>query len=111
MLRSFSRLLEDCLRHCDIICRWGGEEFIVLLKNTDSQHARMIAEKIRLQTEHEAFTYADQDIRLTTSVGFTALQAGDTLHTLLARADKALYRAKQSGRNCVCSELPRTEYA
>ncbi|WP_166358551.1 sensor domain-containing diguanylate cyclase [Pseudomonas akapageensis] len=111
VLRGFSRLLENCLRHSDIICRWGGEEFIVLLKDTDSHNARMIAEKIRLQTEHEIFTYADQAIHLTTSVGLTALKPGDTLHALIARADQALYRAKQSGRNCVCSELPRSQYA
>ncbi|WP_433885177.1 sensor domain-containing diguanylate cyclase [Pseudomonas vranovensis] len=110
VLRQFAQVLEECLRHADIICRWGGEEFIVLLKDTDSQYAAAVAEKIRSKTEALAFTYAEQPIHLTASIGLSNLQADDTLHSLIARADRALYRAKQSGRNRVCSEIPRTDH-
>lgn len=105
VLRQFARILESCLRHTDIICRWGGEEFLVLLKNTDADAARAVAEKIRLRTEQLAFGYADKVLDLTVSIGLSAHRSDDTLHTLIARADDALYRAKQGGRNRVCSEL------
>ncbi|PJY95129.1 sensor domain-containing diguanylate cyclase [Pseudomonas donghuensis] len=110
VLCQFAQVLEDCLRHADIICRWGGEEFIVLLKDTDSHSALAVAEKIRSKTEALAFTYAGQPIHLTASIGLSNLQADDTLHSLIARADHALYRAKQSGRNRVCSEMPRSDH-
>ena len=106
VLRQFARILESCLRHTDIICRWGGEEFIVLLKNTEGAAAQVVAEKIRLRTEQLAFSYADKVLNLTISIGLSAHQPDDTLHTLIARADHALYRAKQGGRNRVCCESP-----
>ena len=65
-----------------------------------------MAEKIRQRTEQLTFSYDDQPLRLTTSIGLSSLRPGDTLHTLLTRADRALYRAKQAGRNRVCSETP-----
>lgn len=110
VLRQFAQVLQECLRHADIICRWGGEEFIVLLKDTDSHSALAVAEKIRSKTAALAFTYAGQPIHLTASIGLSNLQADDTLHSLIARADHALYRAKQSGRNRVCSEMPRSDH-
>lgn len=111
VLRQFAQVLENCLRLSDIICRWGGEEFIVLLKDTDGAQAREVAEKIRLRTEQLKFTFADRPITLTTSIGLSCLQPEDTLHSLIARADHALYRAKQSGRNRVCVEMLRSDYA
>ncbi|MCW2269999.1 GGDEF domain-containing protein [Pseudomonas sp. MYb187] len=109
VLRQFAQVLENCLRQADIICRWGGEEFIVLLKDTDGARAREIAEKIRQRTEELAFNFAGKPIRLTTSIGLSTLQREDTLDSLIARADHALYRAKQSGRNRVCTEMPRSD--
>ncbi|PSS57180.1 GGDEF domain-containing protein [Pseudomonas sp. BBP2017] len=110
VLRQFALVLENCLRQADIICRWGGEEFIVLLKDTDAVHAQEVAEKLRLHTEQRVFNFADKAIKLTTSIGLSSLQPEDTLHSLIARADQALYRAKQSGRNRVCVEMPRSDY-
>ncbi|MGY4492646.1 sensor domain-containing diguanylate cyclase [Pseudomonas sp. TE3610] len=110
VLKGFAQVLRDSLRHSDILCRWGGEEFIVLLRATPGTDALQIAEKIRRRTEEYAFTYAGKSLKITTSVGVTGLQANDTLHSLLNRADHALYRAKQSGRNCVRSELPQSHY-
>lgn len=110
VLRQFARILENCLRQADIICRWGGEEFIVLLKDTDGEHALEVAEKLRLLTEQQDFHFNNTLIRLTTSIGLSSLQAEDTLHSLIARADHALYRAKQSGRNRVCVEMLRSDH-
>jgi len=108
VLRGFARDLQGCLRQSDIVCRWGGEEFIVLLKNTDSKAALGIAEKIRLLTEQQRYPYEGQPLQLTVSIGLTSLQAQDTLHSLLSRADHAMYRAKHTGRNRTCVEMPHS---
>ncbi|MGE7956656.1 sensor domain-containing diguanylate cyclase [Pseudomonas sp. NPDC089530] len=110
VLSGFARHLQSCLRQSDIVCRWGGEEFIVLLKDTDSATALKIAEKIRLLIERQRYAYEDKTLHLTVSIGLTTLQADDTLHSLLSRADHALYRAKQTGRNRTCVEMPHSSH-
>ena len=110
VLRGFARDLESCLRQSDIICRWGGEEFIVLLKDTDSETALKIAEKIRLLIEQRRYTYEHHELQLTVSIGLTTLHADDTLHGLLSRADQAMYRAKHTGRNRTCMEMPHPNH-
>jgi diguanylate cyclase (GGDEF)-like protein len=110
VLIGFARDLESCLRHSDIVCRWGGEEFIVLLKDTDGETGLMVAEKIRQHVEQQRYAYNDKALQLTVSIGLTTLQTDDTLHTLLSRADHAMYRAKQAGRNRSCVEMPHSSY-
>ncbi|MFJ2984850.1 MULTISPECIES: diguanylate cyclase [unclassified Pseudomonas] len=110
VLRQFANVLQSSLRQSDILCRWGGEEFIVLLRETEGRQAIDVAEKIRRRTEQLTFSYDEQPLRLTTSIGLSGLQPGDTLHALLTRADRALYRAKLAGRNRVCSETPGLIY-
>jgi len=102
VLRGFANKLRDNLRQSDIICRWGGEEFILLLKDTSPEQARLLAEKVRQQTEHSNFSYKGASLQVTTSIGLAELHPDDSLSELLARADRALYRAKQSGRNRTC---------
>lgn len=105
VLRGFAHALQGNLRQSDIICRWGGEEFILLLKDTGSSTARQLAEKIRQQTEEAVFTFNGVNLRVTTSIGVTELQGDDSMDRLIGRADRALYRAKQSGRNRVCEDV------
>ena len=104
VLRGFAQSLQSNLRQSDIICRWGGEEFILLLKDTGSSTARLLAEKIREQSEASNFPFNGVNLRVSTSIGIAELHDEDTLDRLIARADRALYRAKQSGRNRVCEE-------
>lgn len=104
VLRGFAGDLRDNLRKSDIICRWGGEEFILLLKDTSPEQARELGEKIRQQTERNRVLHNGTDLQITTSIGLAHLQADDALDQLIARADRALYRAKQSGRNRLCEE-------
>lgn len=104
VLRGFARSLQNSLRQSDIICRWGGEEFILLLKDTDHSTARQLAEKIRQQSEEQVFPFNGVNLKATISIGITELHADDNLESLIGRADRALYRAKQSGRNRVCEE-------
>ncbi|WP_151030266.1 GGDEF domain-containing protein, partial [Citrobacter cronae] len=110
VLRQFANVLQGSLRQSDILCRWGGEEFIVLLRETEGRQAVEVAEKIRRRTEQLIFSYADQPLRLTVSIGLAGLQRDDSLHSLLSRADHALYRAKQGGRNRVCSQMPGPDH-
>jgi diguanylate cyclase (GGDEF)-like protein len=110
VLIGFARDLESCLRHSDIVCRWGGEEFIVLLKDTDGKTGLMIAEKIRQHVEQQRYAYNGKALQLTISIGLTTQQPDDTLHSLLSRADHAMYRAKQSGRNRTCVEKSHSSY-
>lgn len=110
VLAGFARDLQSCLRQSDIVCRWGGEEFIVLLKDTDTSNGLKIAEKIRHRIEEQRYLYEGQALQITVSIGLTTLQPDDTLHGLLARADHAMYRAKQTGRNRTCSEMPHSRY-
>jgi diguanylate cyclase (GGDEF)-like protein len=102
VLRSFARHLRASMRQSDIICRWGGEEFVILLKDTDSGTAQLLAEKIRAQTELNRYPFAGINLHATISLGLTELRQEDSLDQLLGRADRALYRAKESGRNRVC---------
>ncbi|MFJ3482178.1 diguanylate cyclase [Pseudomonas sp. NPDC090202] len=105
VLSGFAEDVRRCLRESDIICRWGGEEFIILLKDTNSKGARRVAEKIRLLAEQHTYVFTGSALQVTVSLGLTELHPDDTLLSLIARADHALYRAKQSGRNRVCTEM------
>ncbi len=102
VLRSFAGHLRASMRQSDIICRWGGEEFIILFKDTDNATAQLLAEKIRAQTELNRYPFAGVNLHATISLGLTELRQDDSLDNLIGRADRALYRAKESGRNRLC---------
>ncbi|MGG2397590.1 diguanylate cyclase [Pseudomonas sp. SH1-B] len=104
VLHSFAQQLRGKLRQSDILCRWGGEEFILLLKNTDSHAAHELAEKLRRQCAEQRYQIDGQTLQVTASLGLSQWHAGESLHTLLGRTDRALYRAKQAGRDRVCVE-------
>jgi diguanylate cyclase (GGDEF)-like protein len=92
------------LRGSDLKCRYGGEEFLILLPDTPAQGAQRVAETLRREIEANAIPWNDEMLRVTASFGITAITPGemDPL-AAIARADEALYRAKQDGRNCVRS--------
>lgn len=87
------------LREADFVCRWGGEEFLLLLKNCDAHNAIQIAEKLRLAVEAQLIEYKDQLLTVTISLGVSQWQPGDPMDTLIERTDRALYQAKIGGRN------------
>ena len=91
------RVLENRLRSGDMLGRWGGEEFIVMLPYTDLDNACKISEELRSAIEEERFGMVD--VTLTCSFGVTELEKGDDLDAIVKRADAALYRAKEAGRN------------
>lgn len=97
VLRHVSRLLWKTARQGDTVARFGGEEFVVVLPETDPDGARRFAERLRVAVE--ACTV--DGMRTTASFGVAAFIAGDDADSLLTAADEALYRAKESGRNRV----------
>lgn len=101
-LRVFSRVLVRETRAFDLLGRIGGEEFAVVLTETGCEAGAQIAERLRNAVEAASFVFHQSGpIRFTVSIGVALLQAGDSLDSLLARADDALYRAKHAGRNRV----------
>ncbi|MEN4046089.1 sensor domain-containing diguanylate cyclase [Sulfurimonas sp. NWX367] len=98
VLKALSRLVLKHIRKTDIFGRWGGEEFVVILENTTKEKAVVIAEKIRKRVE--AYTI-DKKYKITISIGVAEYQEPQTREELVKKADDALYRAKQNGRNQV----------
>jgi len=105
VLRQLSRVLQDCVRQVDTLARYGGDEFTVLLADTGTEEAMVIAERIRRTVEETLFEGGRATpIRLTISIGVaTYPHHADARDSLLDTADKAMYRAKSLGRNCCCS--------
>jgi len=103
VLKAFTRVLEGNLRSVDLLGRLGGEEFAVVLPESDQKAAGHTAERLRAAVEALAFPFEDgTTLKITTSVGIAILASvGETLDSLLARADTALYTAKREGRNRV----------
>jgi len=99
ILVEITKLIQSRLRNVDIFCRWGGEEFVVLLPAAKVEEACKIAEKIR--KEISAFSFKNISHHITVSIGVTQIREGDELQNVIERADKALYMAKSAGRNCV----------
>ncbi|MBI4675262.1 MAG: GGDEF domain-containing protein [Chloroflexi bacterium] len=101
VLREVANFINQHIRATDLLCRWGGEEFLILLPHNDLASGRLKAEHLRSQIKNRAFHH---DIRITASFGVTTHYPRDSTSTILERADAALYRAKANGRNCVETE-------
>jgi diguanylate cyclase (GGDEF)-like protein len=102
VLKTFAGQLKRLLRASDIVSRWGGEEFVVVLQGTPLDAAQALAEKIRVQTQASVIEYEGAQLRISVSIGIACLHLGESLEGLLGRADQALYRAKHGGRNQIC---------
>lgn len=98
VLRDVARILRQSVRANDPIIRWGGEEFLILLRNCDQTRAVELAERIRKRVE----SHRDEDVgQVTMSLGLASLTNGESIDQLITRADQALYSSKRSGRNRV----------
>ena len=105
VLKQTARLIRDTTRKLDIQCRYGGEEFVVILPTTELMLAVHVAERLRESIEATpVFTDDDSDISVTASIGLALHSAEAPLaaSALIEEADQQLYRAKQQGRNQVC---------
>ena len=107
VLREFAERLKASIRGIDLACRYGGEEFVVVMPDTDLGIAAMVAERIRRRIAGEPFPIeaGKRTIEVTISVGIAArMGAQDNVALMLKRADEALYRAKRDGRNRVAAD-------
>ncbi len=102
-LRAISLLMKEQLRNVDMVFRFGGEEFALVLSNTSATAAAVVAERIRAAIEQLPFLVGERQVKLSASLGCATYLTGEPLDTLLQRADQALYQAKRSGRNQVAS--------
>ena len=107
VLRAFTAAVQGSLRSGDVLARWGGEEFVLMLRNTDISHAAPLLERVRSTVAALTVQAPNELIRLTVSIGWAAQTSGNTpaeaIENTLERADQALYRAKEQGRNQVVS--------
>lgn len=101
VLSAVSKVIRANTRAADFVCRWGGEEFLIVIKDCDEHNAVLLAEKIRQAVEQETIIYKNEQIKLTASLGVAVARAGDKLEPVMERADAAMYGAKMSGRNQV----------
>ena len=103
VLRHFGGILRSQTRLHDVACRYGGEEFLLVLPDATLEAAISAAEKIREATASAAVEVENHRITVTTSIGLTMLEDAETVEMVIARADAALYKAKKGGRNQVVS--------
>jgi len=102
VLVRFSQIIQDCLRINDSAYRYGGEEFTVILPETNGDEAKTVAQRIRSSLEAENFTPTpDQPAKITISIGVTQYFPKEELSAFIRRADQAMYFSKQNGRNRV----------
>jgi len=101
-LKAVANMMAKCKRDGDLLFRYGGEEFVVLMRDTEMEGAGLLAERIRSYIETHPCSCSGADLNIRVSIGVSVLQKKDSPASLFTRADQALYSAKRHGRNQVC---------
>lgn len=101
VLQMVARTLANTLRPYDVICRFGGEEFLLIAPNITEKTVNVIAERLRLLVKQSSFGFGPQSVGVTVSIGATLADPADSIDTVVRRADVNLYKSKEAGRNCV----------
>jgi diguanylate cyclase (GGDEF)-like protein len=99
VLKAVAGSIKHQLRNVDMVFRFGGEEFLILLSNTGREAAAMVGERLRFAAQEQDYAADGKSIELTVSLGCSTLLPGESADSLLRRADNALYVAKRAGRN------------
>jgi len=103
VLKGIAKIIKESIREIDLVSRYGGEEFAVLLPETSVNAATIVAERIRRKVEEGVFKAYDEKIKITLSIGLSEYPASaSNSASLIDKADEALYRAKNAGKNVVC---------
>jgi len=101
VLRAVATMINKSLRNTEFCGRYGGEEFLIVLTQTDIKGALICAERVRTNIENILFPDLSSDFKVTVSIGLSEYQRGENVEEIISRADEALYRAKKGGRNRV----------
>ncbi|WP_147820096.1 sensor domain-containing diguanylate cyclase [Salidesulfovibrio onnuriiensis] len=101
VIAMVARTLTASLRPLDVACRWGGEEFVVLIPNTTPEGLAIVAERLRMLVAQSWVEHEGQRVEVTASFGGAASGKGELAAAVIARADKQLYLSKEAGRNCI----------
>ena len=99
VLKAVAASIKNQLRNVDMVFRYGGEEFLILLSNTSREAAALVGERLRCAAQAEDYPADGRTVELTVSLGCSTLLPGESAESLLRRADSALYVAKREGRN------------
>jgi diguanylate cyclase (GGDEF)-like protein len=105
VLIFIANILKKTLRDGDKVFRYGGEEFIIILNRIDDEHCKKITTRLLDLIRGNKLIYKGEGLRVTMSMGTTKYAQGDTHDSIIARADKALYKAKESGKNQIYAEI------
>ena len=105
VLVMVSKSISNAMRKFDIVSRWGGEEFVLILPNIDSKVLGAVAERVRKMIEHSFMMVDDKKINATASLGVTLGNKYDSAETVIKRADSLMYKSKQNGRNIVTKDF------
>ena len=105
VLKMVSKTLSNSIRPFDVLGRWGGEEFVVIIANVNRDALSAIAERCRFLVEHSGLPPRFGSVRVSVSIGATLSQSGDDIQRLIERADQLMYRSKKFGRNCVTTDI------
>ena len=101
-LKHLAEILRDAVRPSDVVARYGGEEFVLLLPDTGIEEAVSVMARVQRTLTRRFFLYQNERVLITFSAGVTMLAAGEDREAVIARADGAMYQAKQRGKNRVC---------
>jgi diguanylate cyclase (GGDEF)-like protein/PAS domain S-box-containing protein len=101
LLKMAAKTFSNSLRSFDTVCRWGGEEFVAVIVNIDSQRLPTVGEKLRAMIERSSIKSDARIVGVTISIGATIAREGDSVESLMRRADECMYRSKSDGRNRV----------
>ena len=104
VLKTVSKSIMDMTRNTDLFGRWGGEEFIGIYTIKDESDALLIADKICALVAGTEIQHGNFTLSVTVSIGVTVARAGDTIESIVKRADSLMYQSKQNGRNCVTTD-------
>lgn len=104
VLIDVSNIIKECTRPGDFLCRWGGEEFLIILMNASTKEASLVAYRIKSAVEAHVFNLEEADIHCTITIGVAAAQKGMDKESMYELADSRMYKGKQTGKNKVVFE-------
>lgn len=101
VLSSIASIIISTIRKQDIVARWGGEEFLLLLPETNLEGGKMIAEKLRMNIKNKTIYYKNYSMKVTITIGVSVYSLKHTIEDSIKEADEAMYRGKIRNKNCV----------